>query len=126
MGDAAQRHAGERPDRVAAAIAPDLGLGAHVAALGLIFPTRDGVAPLRGDALVALHGSWNRSVRAGYKVVRARFADGRPTGAVEDFITGFTTPTGEVWGRPAGLLELADGSILVADDAAGVLWRVHR
>lgn len=120
------RHAGERPDRVAAAVAPDLGLGAHVAALGLIFPTRDGVASLRGDALVALHGSWNRSVRAGYKVVRVRFAEGRPTGVVEDFITGFVTPEGGVWGRPAGLLELADGSILVADDAAGVLWRVHR
>ncbi|MFO0606075.1 MAG: PQQ-dependent sugar dehydrogenase [Polyangiales bacterium] len=120
------RHAGERPDLVRAAVVPDLALGAHVAALGLIFPTRDGVAPMRGDALVALHGSWNRSARVGYKVVCARFANGRPTGVVEDFLTGFATPEGEPWGRPAGLLELGDGSILVVDDAAGVIWRVHR
>ena len=80
----------------------------------------------RGDALIALHGSWNRSRRAGYKVVRARFADGHPTGVVEDFVTGFIGPTGDVWGRPAGLLELPDGSLLVADDGAGILWRVHR
>jgi len=120
------RHAGERPDLVRAAVVPDLALGAHVAALGLIFPTRDGVLPMRGDALVALHGSWNRSTRVGYKVVRARFADGRPTGVIEDFVTGFAAPGGDPWGRPAGLLELDDGSILVVDDGSGVIWRVHR
>lgn len=120
------RHAGERPDLVRTAVVPDLALGAHVAALGLIFPTRDGVLPMRGDALVALHGSWNRSTRVGYKVVRARFAGGRPTGVVEDVVTGFATPTGEQWGRPVGLLELDDGSILVVDDGSGVIWRVHR
>lgn len=120
------RRAGERPDRVRAAVVPDLALGAHVAPLGLIFPVRDAILPMRGDALVALHGSWNRSVPAGYKVVRVRFQDGRPTGVVEDFLTGFATPAGEPWGRPAGLLELTDGSILVVDDAAGVVWRVHR
>ncbi len=120
------RHAGERPDLVRATVVPDLALGAHVAALGLIFPTRDGVLPMRGDALIALHGSWNRSVRAGYKVVRARFAEGHPTGVLEDVVTGFATPEGQQWGRPAGLLELDDGSILVVDDAAGVIWRVHR
>ncbi len=119
-------HAGERPDLVARAVVPDLSLGAHLAALGLIFPTRDAVLPMRGDALVSLHGSWNRAHRAGYKVVRARFVNGQPTGQIDDFVTGWVAPDDRVWGRPVGLLEIGDGSILVADDGADVIWRVHR
>jgi glucose/arabinose dehydrogenase len=87
---------------------------------GLPHPRRP---PVRGDALVALHGSWNRSARVGYKVVRARFAGGRPV-AIEDWLTGFVLPNGGVYGRPVGLVELQDGSLLVADDAGDVIWRV--
>jgi glucose/arabinose dehydrogenase len=120
------RHAGERPDLVRRAVVPDLPLGAHVAAVGLLFPTRGALGVPRGDALVSLHGSWNRSQRVGYKVIRARFAGGRPTGAVEDFITGWVLPDDRVWGRPVGLAELPDGSVLVADDESNTVWRVAR
>jgi glucose/arabinose dehydrogenase len=120
------RHQGERPDLARRAVVPDLPLGAHVAAVGLLFPTRGGVGVPRGDALVSLHGSWNRSQRVGYKVIRVRFADGRPTGAVDDFLTGWVLPDDRVWGRPVGLVERADGSVLVADDETSTLWRVAR
>jgi glucose/arabinose dehydrogenase len=120
------RRAGERPDLVRAAVVPDLSLGAHVAPLSMIFPLRDGVAAMRGDALVSLHGSWNRSQPVGYRVVRVRFANGRPTGVIEDFITGWLAPNNKAWGRPAGLAELPDGSLLVVDDANEVIWRVAR
>jgi glucose/arabinose dehydrogenase len=118
------RHEGERPDLVRSAVVPDLALGAHVAAVGLLFPVRGRLGVPRGDALVSLHGSWNRSQRVGYKVVRVRFTDGRPTSPVEDFVTGWHLPDDRVWGRPVGLLELPDGSLLVADDEAHTLWRV--
>ena len=81
---------------------------------------------MRGDALVAPpRPSWEPPARVGYKVVCARFANGRPTGVVED-PSPVSTPRPASSGRPAGLLELGDGSILVVDDAAGVIWRVHR
>ncbi len=118
------RHEGERPDLVRSAAVPDLALGAHVAAVGLVFPVRGALGVPRGDALVSLHGSWNRSQRVGYKVVRVRFADGRATSAVDDFVTGWRLPDDRVWGRPVGLLELPDGSLLVADDETHTLWRV--
>jgi glucose/arabinose dehydrogenase len=107
------------------AVVPDVSLGPHVAALGLLFYTGATFPePYRGDALVSLHGSWNRARRVGYAVVRARFRDGHPTGELEDFVTGWALPDGTVWGRPVGLLQLADGSVLVVDDGSETIWRV--
>ena len=77
-----------------------------------------------GDALVSEHGSWNRSQSVGAKVVRVRFEGGRPTSHVEDFVTGWRLPDDTAWGRPVGLAELRDGSILVADDGSDSIWRV--
>ena len=84
-------------------------------------------AQYRGDAFVALKGSWNRSEPAGYKVVRVRFKDGRPDGSYENFVTGFWVSgqhRAEVWGRPAALAVMKDGSLLIADDTGGTIWRV--
>jgi glucose/arabinose dehydrogenase len=121
------RHAGERPDLVGKAIPPDYALGAHTASLGLQFYTGK-MFPKHywGDAFVAQHGSWNRSQLAGYKVLTVPFKDGEPAGPPEDFLTGFIADEdkGEVYGRPVGLAVMNDGSLLVTDDAAGVVWRV--
>jgi glucose/arabinose dehydrogenase len=84
-------------------------------------------AEYRGDAFVALKGSWNRSEPTGYKVVRVRFKDGRPDGSYENFVTGFWVSgqhRAEVWGRPAALAVMKDGSLLIADDTGGTIWRV--
>jgi glucose/arabinose dehydrogenase len=82
-------------------------------------------ADYRGDALVAFHGSWNRDVPTGAKVVRVRVRDGRPVG-YEDFVTGWQTASGERWGRPVGVVVAADGAVLVSDDAGGAVFRVGR
>jgi glucose/arabinose dehydrogenase len=78
----------------------------------------------RGDAFVTLHGSWNRAVRTGYKVVRIRFNHGQPTGTYEDFMTGMVTNEGNVWGRPVGVAVARDGALLVSEDANGTIWRI--
>jgi len=80
----------------------------------------------RNGCFVALHGSWNRSKRAGYRVVFVPFADGKPIAGPEDFLTGWMLGEDrkEVWGRPVGLLQLRDGSLLISDDGAGKIWRV--
>ena len=77
-----------------------------------------------GDAFVTLHGSWNRSKRTGYKVVRLRLKNGAPTGEYQDFMTGFLAADGNAWGRPVGVVETKDGSLLVSDDGGNVVWRV--
>lgn len=117
-------HRGQRADLVARSVTPELSLGAHVAPVSVIFPVRGAVGVSLGDALVSLHGSWNHSQHVGYKVVRVRFRDHRPTGEMSNFITGFGTPDGGFWGRPAGLAELTDGSILLAEDSSGTIWRI--
>jgi glucose/arabinose dehydrogenase len=121
------RKKGERPDLVAKAIPPDYSLGSHVAPLGLAFYTGASFpARYRNGAFVALHGSWNRSEFAGYKVVFVPFAQGQPSGPAEDFLTGFIADgsASTVHGRPVGLALLQDGSLLVADDGANCIWRV--
>ena len=122
------RLAGRRPDLVEASITPDLALGSHTASLGLLF-YRGASFPdrFRGGAFVGQHGSWNRAELSGYKVGFVPFADGRPSGAMEDFLTGFVCADDprQVYGRPCGLAVLADGSLLVADDAADTIWRVQ-
>lgn len=121
--------AARRPDRVRAALVPDLLFQAHSAPLGLVF--YDGTQfpeAYRGDAFVALHGSWNSAAPTGYKVVRVRFRNGRPVGGYENFATGFWAAgrrRARVWGRPVGLAVARDGSLLIADDGGGVIWRVR-
>jgi glucose/arabinose dehydrogenase len=120
------RRRGERPDIVARARVPDVSLGAHSAPISVVFPRRGALGVPSGDALVSLHGSWNRAQHAGYKVVRVRFRDGVAQGAPEDFLTGWLRSDGAAWGRPAGMCELADGSLLVVDDGDQSIWRVTR
>ena len=115
----------QRPDLVAAAIAPDFAMGAHTASLGLAFYAGEAFpAHYRNGAFVGQHGSWNRSAYAGYKVVFVPFENGRPSGAVEDFLTGFLNARNEAQGRPVGVAVDAQGALLVADDVGGVIWRV--
>jgi glucose/arabinose dehydrogenase len=121
------RHQGERPDLVAHSVAPDVLIQAHSAVLGLVF--YEGAmfpSEYSGDAFVALHGSWNRSKRTGYKIVRIRFQGERPRGGYDDFVTGWMLDelSRDVWGRPVGLLVAKDGALLVADDGANLVWRV--
>jgi glucose/arabinose dehydrogenase len=118
-----------RPDLAGKAIVPDVLFQAHSAPLGLAFYTaRHGAAAFPasfdGDAFVTLHGSWNRGKRTGYKVVRLKLHNGVPTGAYEDFLTGFVVDDKSVWGRPVGVAVAHDGALLVSDDGGGMIWRV--
>ncbi len=121
---------GQRPDLAGQVLTPDVPLQPHSAALGLAFyPKGQGgpaafPAEYRGDAFVALHGSWNRALRTGYKVVRLKLQDGVPTGAYEDFLTGFVLDARRVWGRPVGVTVTHDGALLVSEDGNGTIWRV--
>jgi glucose/arabinose dehydrogenase len=119
------RHAGERPDLAGKATVPDVLMQAHSAPLNIAF-YEGGMFPAeyRGDAFVALHGSWNRGTRTGYKVVRLKFEDGRPTGAYQDFMTGFVVSDAAVWGRPVGVAVAKDGALIVTEDGSGTIWRV--
>jgi glucose/arabinose dehydrogenase len=122
-------HKGERPALVAQTVAPDVLIQAHSAVLGLVFyQGRMFPADWNGDAFVALHGSWNRSRRTGYKVIRIHFRDGRPAGGYDDFVTGWMINEAipDVWGRPVGLLVAPDGALLVAEDGGKLVWRVSR
>ncbi|MBP8255875.1 MAG: PQQ-dependent sugar dehydrogenase [Opitutaceae bacterium] len=123
------RHSGARPDLAGKITVPDVLVQAHSAALGIVFyEATSGAAVFpaeyRGDAFVALHGSWNRQSRTGYSVVRVKMRDGRPTGEYEDFLVGFVSGPRNVWGRPVGLAVAHDGALLVTDDENGTLWRV--
>jgi glucose/arabinose dehydrogenase len=108
-------------------LVPDVAMGAHVSCLGLAFYTkRSFPKKYQGGAFIGEHGSWNRSKFNGYKVAFVPFKDGRPSGPPEDFLTGFIADESknEVYGKPVGVFVLADGSLLVADDAANTIWRV--
>ena len=116
-----------RPDLVAKAIKPDYALGSHMAPLGLAFYTRESFPQhYHAGAFIGMHGSWNRSKPVGYKVAFVPFKNGKPSGMVEDFLTGFVSnhAANEVYGRPVGVAVWTDGSLLVADDASGRIWRV--
>jgi glucose/arabinose dehydrogenase len=119
------RHAGKRPDLKDKVTVPDVLLQAHSASLGMTFyDGKSFPAEYRGDAFAAEHGSWNRSKRTGYKVIRIRMADGVPTGEYEDFATGFIVNDREVWGRPVGVAVAHDGALLVSEDRGGTIWRI--
>ncbi|HKB78481.1 MAG TPA: sorbosone dehydrogenase family protein [Thermoanaerobaculia bacterium] len=121
------RHKGERPDLVSRTTVPAVLIQAHSAPLGIafdegsMFPAR-----YRGSAFVAVHGSWNRGARTGYKVIDIPFHDGRPAGGYDDFLAGWMPDpqARSVWGRPVGVLVLGDGSLLVSDDGGETIWRV--
>ena len=117
------------PEMAAKAIVPDVALGSHTASLGLAFDEA-GMMPgnFKGGAFIGQHGSWNRSVPSGYKVVFVPFAAGKPTGPPQDFLTGFLPAgvTNKVYGRPVGVAFAPDGSLLVADDASNIIWRVAK
>lgn len=121
------RNKGLKPELVAKTIVPDVVLQAHVAVLDSRFYTgKSFPARYRGGAFLALHGSWNRAERVGYSIVFVPFANGKPAGPVEDFLTGFMTDpkSKEVWGRPVGLLVMNDGSLLMSEDGGNKLWRI--
>ena len=113
-----------RVDMVTKAIAPDYGLGSHVAALGLAFSDSRMPANYASGAFIGEHGSWNRSPRSGYKVVFVPFAGGKPSSEPVDFLTGFLSDKGEAYGRPVGVALDSKGALLVADDVGNVIWRV--
>jgi glucose/arabinose dehydrogenase len=118
-------HAGERPDLKDKVIVPDVLIQAHSASLGLTFYDGNAFpAEYHGDGFAAEHGSWNRSKRTGYKVIRIRTKDGVPTGEYQDFMTGFVVSDSEVWGRPVGVTVTRDGALLVSEDGNGTIWRI--
>ncbi|HWK47184.1 MAG TPA: sorbosone dehydrogenase family protein [Stellaceae bacterium] len=118
-------HKGERPDLAGKVTVPDVLLQPHSASLEMTFYNGGQFpAAFRGDAFAAEHGSWNRANRTGYKIIRVPLRDGRPTGEYEDFLTGFVTPSGGVWGRPVGVAVAHDGALIVTEDAHGTVWRI--
>jgi glucose/arabinose dehydrogenase len=121
---------GIRPDLKDKAIVPDVLIQSHSAPLGMVVYQAPAGAKhafpkeYEGDLFVALHGSWNRGIRTGYKVVRVFMKNGVPTGQYQDFMTGMVQSDRDVWGRPAAVTVAADGALLVADDAGNVVWRI--
>ncbi|HWX17345.1 MAG TPA: sorbosone dehydrogenase family protein [Chthoniobacterales bacterium] len=121
------RHKGKHLDLAAKVIAPDVLVQAHSASLNLCFYNGDQFpAEYKGDIFAAFHGSWNRTKRTGYKIVRVPFdhSTGKELGEYEDFVTGFVTPKGDVWGRPVGITIAKDGSLLFSEDGNGTIWRI--
>ena len=123
------RLAGERPDLRGQVTVPDVLYQAHSAPLNLDFyVATQGCsafpADYVGDAFVTFHGSWNRAFRTGHKLVRVRMQAGRASGNYEDFLTGFIVDDGDAWGRPVATVELADGSLLMSDDGANLIYRI--
>jgi glucose/arabinose dehydrogenase len=121
---------GARPDLAGKVTTPDVLFQSHSAPLGITFYQAPAgaisafPASFQGDAFVALHGSWNRAKRTGYKVVRLPLRDGVPSGEYEDFLTGFVLDEDTVWGRPVGVAVAHDGALLVSEDGNGTIWRV--
>jgi glucose/arabinose dehydrogenase len=120
------RHKGKHPELKDKAIVPDVLLQPHNASLEFIFyGGKQFPAEYAGDILASEHGSWNKTVRAGYEVIRIPLHQtGHATGEYQDFLTGFVLPDGHVWGRPVGTTVAPDGSLLVSDDGSNSIWRV--
>ncbi len=121
------RNKGLRPDLVAKTIVPDVLLGAHVAVLDFLFYTgKQFPAEYQGGAFLCFHGSWNRSMRVGQSIGFIPFKNGKPSGALREVLTGWMLGPDkrEVWGRPVGLLQLPDGSLLISDDGGDKIWHL--
>ncbi len=123
------RYGGHRPDLKDKVSVPDVLYQAHSAPLSMTFYTSSSgksafPADYVGDAIVGFHGSWNRSLRTGYKLVRVHMKNGEPVGDYEDFLTGFIVDDSSVWGRPVATLQLTDGSLLMSEDGNNVIYRI--
>ena len=119
------RHRGEHPELKGKVLVPDVLIQSHSASLEMTFYGGKQFPPeYAGHAFAAEHGSWNRAKRTGYKVIRIPLVQGAPTGEYEDFLTGFVTPKGDVWGRPVGVAVARDGALFVSDDGGDVVWKV--
>jgi glucose/arabinose dehydrogenase len=121
------RHKGKHPELADKVIIPDVLVEAHSASLNLCFYNGDQFpSEYKGDIFAAFHGSWNRMKRTGCKVVRVPFdhSTGKSLGEYQDFVTGFVSPDGKVWGRPVGITVAKDGSLLISEDGNGTIWRV--
>jgi glucose/arabinose dehydrogenase len=120
------RHKGKHPELKDKVIVPDVLLQPHNASLQLTFyEGKQFPAEFKGDIFASQHGSWNKSVRVGYEVIRVPLHQkGDASGEYEDFLTGFVLPDGNVWGRPVGITVAPDGSLLVSDDGSNSIWRV--
>jgi glucose/arabinose dehydrogenase len=127
LGGHVDHRVSPRPDLVARAIVPDLAVGAHVAPLQFAFYDRSEFpAAYRHGAFIAEHGSWNSRTRRGYQVAFVPFRDGKPSGGVLPFLSGFVPDVTkrEVYGRPVGVAIGLDGSLYVSDDGARTIWRI--
>jgi glucose/arabinose dehydrogenase/mono/diheme cytochrome c family protein len=120
------RHEGKHPELKDKVITPDVLLQPHNASLEIAFyEGKQFPAEYKGDIFASEHGSWNKSLRAGYEVIRVPLHQtGHASGEYEDFVTGFVLPNGDVWGRPVGITVAPDGSLLVTDDGSNSIWRV--
>jgi glucose/arabinose dehydrogenase len=120
------KHQGKHPELRDKVIVPEVLLEPHFASLQMTFyEGQQFPAAYHGDVFAAQHGSWNRSVRTGYEVIRVPLAGkDSPTGTYEDFLTGFITADGKIWGRPVGVTVALDGALLVSDDGSNSIWRV--
>ncbi len=119
------RHPGAHPELKDQVLIPDVLIQSHSASLQLAFYTgQQFPGEYANHAFAAEHGSWNRERRTGYKVIRVPVQNGAPTGEYEDFLTGFVTQSGDVWGRPVGVAVAKDGALLVSDDGSNTVWRV--
>ena len=119
------RQKGKHPELQSKVITPDVLLQPHNASLEMTFyDGRQFPAEYRGDIFAGEHGSWNKAVRTGYEVIRVPLKAGHATGEYEDFLTGFVTADGDVWGRPVGVAVAQDGSLIVTDDGSNSVWRV--
>lgn len=125
-GNQDPRHAGKHPELKDKVITPDVLLQPHNASLEFTFyQGKQFPAEYQGDIFASEHGSWNKSVRAGYEVIRVPLHQtGHASGEYEDFVTGFVLPNGKVWGRPVGMTQAPDGSLLFTDDASNTIWRI--
>ncbi len=116
---------GARPDLKGKVTLPDILLQAHSASLGMMFYSGGQFpAEYKGSIFAAEHGSWNRAKRTGYKIVRGIVNNGVPTGEYEDFVTGFVVNDASAWGRPVGVTQARDGSLMFSEDGNGTIWRV--
>lgn len=118
-------HVGAHPELKGKVTVPDVLLQSHSATLGMTFYSGAQFPnEYHGQAFSALHGSWNRNQRTGYKVIRLPLQDGKASGEYIDFMTGFVTSEGKVWGRPVAVTTAKDGALLVSDDVGDCIWRV--
>lgn len=124
-GHTDERAVDPKPELKNRVITPNVLIQSHSASLGMTFYTgKQFPQEYALDGFAAQHGSWNRARRTGYKVIRIPMRNGKATGEYEDFLTGFVTPEGNVWGRPVGVTVAKDGALIVTDDGSNTLWRV--